>query len=290
MESYGFSECENEINQMEQYLIEKFDTVENGYNIKFGGISGGGRWPEEYKERVRESRIPTSKLANIHNRDGVLICERVAIEHWIRLNPGYDAPTLRRTADADWKLPTSGTNPHFHKDLCIRYITQDAPDFKNRNASNDNRTGIASPNAKLANIYHKTGYIVAESVVVEEWCRLNPAYFAEGLRATISADWSKPSAARNLHFYKDLFVTYPGQTRNTGSDHRIGANHHHTKLVDLYDTSGQLVAKSVSVTEWCKANPGYHQSALAATARSDRTQPSTVKNPHFHKGIRAEYI
>lgn len=62
------------------------------------------------------------------------------------------------------------------------------------------------------------------------------------------------------------------------------------KVADVYDNAtNTLIAKSVYLKDWCLSN-GYTPTAVAATARADRSKPSIDGNPHHHKGIYAIYV
>lgn len=62
------------------------------------------------------------------------------------------------------------------------------------------------------------------------------------------------------------------------------------KMADIYDNAtNTLIAKSVYLKDWCLEN-GYTPTAVSATARADRSKPSTDGNPHHHKGIYARYV
>lgn len=71
------------------------------------------------------------------------------------------------------------------------------------------RSGVKNANSKLANVYDKyTNQIVAENVVLSEWCKSNPKYDVSNLSMTTRADRSKPSSATNRHYHKGLYAKY----------------------------------------------------------------------------------
>ena len=62
------------------------------------------------------------------------------------------------------------------------------------------------------------------------------------------------------------------------------------KLANIYDYStNELLAESVCLTSYAREN-GYDRSCLSATARADKTKPSSTKNKRQHKGIYAQYV
>lgn len=70
-------------------------------------------------------------------------------------------------------------------------------------------TGSKSTNAKLANLYnYRTGEVVAEKVVIVEWCKENPDYTPSTLYSTASCDRSLPSCGNNPHQHKNICVLY----------------------------------------------------------------------------------
>lgn len=80
-------------------------------------------------------------------------------------------------------------------------------------------------------------------------------------------------------------------TKKLLSDAKSGVNNYRAKLANIYDyRTNKLIAERVVIREWCRLNPFYGQAALARTARSDKSLPSTSKNPHQHKGIFAKYV
>ena len=59
---------------------------------------------------------------------------------------------------------------------------------------------------------------------------------------------------------------------------------------NIYDNkTGVLIAGPVAIYTWAREN-GYGSSGLSKTAHTDRSKPSSGKNPHHHKGIYARYI
>ena len=80
-------------------------------------------------------------------------------------------------------------------------------------------------------------------------------------------------------------------TKKLLSDIKSGINNYRAKLANIYDyRTNKLIAEHVVIREWCRSNPFYGQGMLSKTARSDKSLPSTNKNPHQHKGIFAEYV
>jgi hypothetical protein len=76
----------------------------------------------------------------------------------------------------------------------------------------------------------------------------------------------------------------------TLSDGRMaGFKNSQAKPANVYNREDELKASGVCISVWCREN-GYGVGSLSKTAQADRSKPSTAKNPHFHKGIRAEYI
>ena len=71
------------------------------------------------------------------------------------------------------------------------------------------KKGIKNPMSKLANIYKNVSdELVAENVVVSEWCNNNPEYDRGALSKTAYADRSKPSNRKNKHHHKNLYIKY----------------------------------------------------------------------------------
>ena len=69
-----------------------------------------------------------------------------------------------------------------------------------------------------------------------------------------------------------------------------GINNPRAKLANIYCRyTHELIASNVVVTVWANAN-GYDYSALLATARADRSKPSSKTNLHYTKGIYAKYV
>ena len=70
------------------------------------------------------------------------------------------------------------------------------------------RVGNKHPMAKSANIYNYTdGSLVAENIVIKEWCRLNN-YNQGAMSLTLLADFSKPSSRTNHHHHKGVYARY----------------------------------------------------------------------------------
>ena len=68
-----------------------------------------------------------------------------------------------------------------------------------------------------------------------------------------------------------------------------GKNHPAAKSANIYDAKTcELIVENVTIQVYAREN-GYDPSSLSATARSDRSEPSTRNNPHTHKGIYARY-
>lgn len=200
------SDDRGEINEMEQYLIEKFDTIENGYNIKFGG-EGGGRWPEELKQDLCGFNHRKSIIANIYDTSGKIIAQSMCIVDWVRMNPTYCKSALLATARSDWSKPSTATNHHFHKGVYAVYKDQ-IRDLSSRNIDTNNPTGLNRSSAKLANIYDKVGNVIAECICITEWCRLNSEYTRGTLCMTAKSDRTKPSSTKNPHFHKGIRAEY----------------------------------------------------------------------------------
>lgn len=71
------------------------------------------------------------------------------------------------------------------------------------------RSGVKNANSKLANIYDRyTDKIIAENVVLSEWCRNNPGYSVSNLSRTAKADRNSPSSLTNRHYHKGLYAKY----------------------------------------------------------------------------------
>lgn len=80
-------------------------------------------------------------------------------------------------------------------------------------------------------------------------------------------------------------------TKKLLSDIKSGINNYRAKLANIYNYhTNKLIAEQVVIREWCRLHPQYGQAALSKTARSNKSLPSTSKNPHQHKGIYAEYV
>lgn len=67
-----------------------------------------------------------------------------------------------------------------------------------------------------------------------------------------------------------------------------GLNHPGAKPVNIYASTGELVAENVCLKRWAKDN-NYNQGCLWLTLKRDLSKPSTSKNPHLHKGLYAAY-
>ena len=70
------------------------------------------------------------------------------------------------------------------------------------------RTGEKHPRAKLADIYcYKTDRLIAESVVIREWSRLNKHNHG-ALSHTARANRTLPSTTKNPHQHKGIYARY----------------------------------------------------------------------------------
>lgn len=70
----------------------------------------------------------------------------------------------------------------------------------------------------------------------------------------------------------------------------LTANNPQVKLINVYDQyTGECLAENIRTSEWIRNHPMYSHMHLQATARADRSLPSTEKNRLFHKGIYAIY-
>lgn len=81
---------------------------------------------------------------------------------------------------------------------------------------------------------------------------------------------------RNAHKGKKL----SDETKKKLSEGRIGVKHHNTKLANIYNKDGIMIAEGVCLRDWCRENPEFDQGALSKTARG--------KAKH-HKGLHAVY-
>lgn len=80
------------------------------------------------------------------------------------------------------------------------------------------------------------------------------------------------------------------QTNSRPRPAQIGKNNPKAKLANLYiNGTDELVAERINIAEWCREK-GYGQANLSATARADRSQPSSSANKHHAKGIYARYL
>jgi len=70
---------------------------------------------------------------------------------------------------------------------------------------------------------------------------------------------------------------------------RAGLNHPHAKTANVYNRKDEQQASGVCLNVYAREN-NYDPSLLRATARADRSKPSTSKNRCYHKGIYAVYI
>lgn len=62
------------------------------------------------------------------------------------------------------------------------------------------------------------------------------------------------------------------------------------RLINVYDRyTNKCLASGIRTSEWIRNNPIYSHMHLQATARANRTKPSTEKNRLYHKGIYAVY-
>lgn len=69
-----------------------------------------------------------------------------------------------------------------------------------------------------------------------------------------------------------------------------GTNHPQAKLANIYCRyTNDLIAENIVISVWAKAN-GYHRANLCATARADKSKPSSTTNPHYHKGVYVVYV
>lgn len=275
------SDDRGEINEMEMHLIEKFNTVSDGYNIKTGNKTS---------PKCKTDRKLTF---DIYHKDGRLLAGAVSLSDWCRQNPAYNISALSTTLSADWRRPHSARNKHFHKDIYAVYHS-DNRDLTTRNQDRNPyspQTGHNSQYTKPVDIYHKDGTLIAENVSIQEWCREHPTYKPSSFYPTIKSDPSKPWGPKNTPFYKNLYAVYHGMTRQESYNVAINATlSYRVKLVNIYDKSGTIIAKSISIQDWCKANPKYSDGGLYRTAKADLSKPHTNENPHYSQGIRAEYI
>lgn len=94
---------------------------------KMSKAKKGVKWTEDRKINsigLRSGiKSKNCKLANVYNKEGVLIAEKVVLKEWCRQNPEYDASHLSATARADRELPNSSTNRLFHKGIYAKYLT-----------------------------------------------------------------------------------------------------------------------------------------------------------------------
>ncbi len=73
----------------------------------------------------------------------------------------------------------------------------------------DNMSGVHNYNHKIANIYeYSTNKLLAENVVIREWCKLNLEYNQSHLSKTANADRELPSNGKNPHQHKGIFARY----------------------------------------------------------------------------------
>ena len=62
--------------------------------------------------------------------------------------------------------------------------------------------------SKIANIYHKSGSIIAKGVCLSEWARAN-GYCRSQLGKTACSNKSKPHNWRyNPHYYREIYAEY----------------------------------------------------------------------------------
>ena len=79
-------------------------------------------------------------------------------------------------------------------------------------------------------------------------------------------------------------------TRQKQSEAKSGENHPNAKKANIYDyKTDRLIAEGVVIREYARNN-GYSQGNLSATARADRTLPSSARNKHHTKNIYAQYL
>ena len=82
----------------------------------------------------------------------------------------------------------------------------------------------------------------------------------------------------------------PEEVKQKMSKAHSGVNHYKAKLANIYCRhTNVVIAENVVITVWANAN-NYCASCLLATAKSDRSMPSSKTNPHYTKGIYARYI
>ncbi len=70
------------------------------------------------------------------------------------------------------------------------------------------RKGEKHPLAKKANVYTKDGKLLAESVILREWCILHPEYTRTTLVKTAHANRDLPSSRTNQHYHKNAYAVY----------------------------------------------------------------------------------
>lgn len=70
-------------------------------------------------------------------------------------------------------------------------------------------SGVFNYKSKIANIYcNITDSLIAEKVVISQWCKENMQYSAAHLSQTAKADRNKPSCRGNLHHHKNIYARY----------------------------------------------------------------------------------
>lgn len=73
-------------------------------------------------------------------------------------------------------------------------------------------------------------------------------------------------------------------------EHKKRISKANMKLANVYNyKTNELIASSVCLSHWCE-NTIYSRKHLSATARYDKTKPTSDSNRRQHKGLYAVYI
>lgn len=151
---------------------------------KMGLVQKGRTITEAAKEKLREANL--GKTATEETR--------------LKMSLSHLGKKFSEEARKNMSKARSGVNHHYYG----KTLSEETKRKMSLAGS-----GVKNANSKLANIYDRyTDQVVAENVVLSEWCRNNPKYDVSNLSMTTRADRSKPSGATNRHYHKGLYAKY----------------------------------------------------------------------------------
>lgn len=188
--------------ELEKYLISEYRTL--GYrlcNLTNGGegISGYSHTEESKKKMAKAAtgKIHTEEARKkmSESRKGRKLSPEVIKGISDRMK-GENHYFYGKTHSEDYKKAMSDR-------LKGRKFTQEHKD-----KIGASRKGEKHPLAIKANVYTKEGELIAEKVILREWCVLHPEYTRTTLVKTAHADRSIPSSRSNQHYHKGVYAVY----------------------------------------------------------------------------------